>query len=287
MITQRGAHLRTFHILDRDIVVPFSADQMPSASSGAVLIPWPNRLRDGTYEFDGATHHVAITEPDRGTALHGLAYDKDWAVTDHSESAITLELVLENIPGYPFRLTTQITYELVSQTELRITTTAVNEGNSAAPYGVGFHPWLSPGAGGLDSASFELKVDSWMRTDERLLPINWEPVPSGLDYRELRNLADSDLDDAFSHPATQADGSSSARLVCSDGVEIVVWADHTLPYWQVCTGNHVAPLRRVGIAVEPMSCVADAFRTGEALITLEPEQSHTSTWAITAQGIGN
>ena len=38
--------------------------------------------------------------------------------------------------------------------------------------------------------------------------------------------------------------------------------------------------RRRSLAVEPMTCPPNAFRTGDALIRLDPGGSFTSTWGI-------
>jgi len=56
--------------------------------------------------------------------------------------------------------------------------------------------------------------------------------------------------------------------------------DGSLDAWQVCTGDAVtAPgYRRSGLAAEPMTCVADAFRTGDRLINLQPGQAHEVRW---------
>jgi aldose 1-epimerase len=40
------------------------------------------------------------------------------------------------------------------------------------------------------------------------------------------------------------------------------------------------PRRRHGLAIEPMTCAPDAFNSGLGLITLQPGESHVSTWGI-------
>jgi aldose 1-epimerase len=59
--------------------------------------------------------------------------------------------------------------------------------------------------------------------------------------------------------------------------------DGSMDTWQVCTGDHVGDVafRRSGVAAEPMSCIADAFRTGERLVRLQPGASHEVTWGAT------
>jgi aldose 1-epimerase len=276
-----GAALREYSVGGSDVVVPFGEDEVAPAFHGMVLAPWPNRLTDGRYSFAGRDLQLAITEPARSTALHGLSCWDDWTVADASTEAATLVLDLPASPGYPFSLRVSVTYAL-GDDGLTITTTALNTGATALPYGVGFHPWISPGAGSLDACALELGANTLVTVDDRLLPTGTTPVSGAMDYREPRTLNGSDLDDAFVDPLRDADGRSWARVARSDGSTVAIWMDDAAKAWQVCTGNHVSPAsaQRTGVAIEPMSCIADAFRTGDMLVTLEPGESHTLEWGM-------
>lgn len=281
-ITEVGAALRTFTVGGRDVVVPFAEDALPPASNGAVLVPWPNRLRDGQYTWNGEHRQLPITEPARGTALHGLVLWERWEIVQHDDAAATLGLTTVPLPGYPHSLRVEITYRLDGDGGLDITLTSTNLDSTPAPYGVGFHPWLSPGPGSLDEAVLQLDADAWIPTDDRLLPTGVEPLPERFDFREPRPLGATDLDDAFVDARFGDDGRSWLRLRGSDGLTAAVWMDSSMTCWQMCTGDHVEAIqaRRTGLAAEPMTCIADAFRTGERLITLEPDQAHTVRWGL-------
>lgn len=281
VITEVGAHLRALQVDGREVIVPFAVDELPPASHGAVLAPWPNRIRDGRYSFDGADYQLPLTEPDRRTAIHGLVTWLRWSVRSHTASAVELAVDLPPRPGYPFGLTVATRYEL-SREGLQVTTTGTNTGNRPAPYGVGFHPWLSPGAGSLDDAVLQLDATRWVRTDERLLPTGEEDLPPGFDFRTPRPLGTTELDDAFRGAIFAPSGHSWVRLTGTDGRTAALWMDESLQCWQLCTGDQVGDPahRRAGLAAEPMSCIADAFRTGEGLIRLEPGQCHTVRWGL-------
>src|SRR5690606_9499925 len=141
-ITEVGAAVREYTVGGRPVSTPFREDEVAPAFNGAVLVPWPNRLRDGSYEVDGTTYQVPITEPGRGTALHGLACWQRWTVVEHEAARAALELHLPPSPGYPFDLVVRVTYSL-DDAGLRVHVRTTNVGASTAPYGVGFHPWLS------------------------------------------------------------------------------------------------------------------------------------------------
>jgi aldose 1-epimerase len=79
-VTSVGASLRRLQHDGRDLVVPFEPDQVRPAYRGALLAPWPNRVVDGVYTFAGVTYKLALTDPGRPNALHGLAVWLDFAV---------------------------------------------------------------------------------------------------------------------------------------------------------------------------------------------------------------
>lgn len=276
-----GAALREYTVGGADVIVPFAADEVAPAFHGMVLAPWPNRLADGRYTFAGRDLQVPLTEPARATALHGLTCWDDWTVSESLTNTATLVLDLPASPGYPFSLRVSVTYTL-GDNGLTITTTALNTGATALPYGVGFHPWFAPGTGSLDECTLQLGADSLVTVDDRLLPTGTTPVAGDMDYREPRKLAGSDLDDAFVDPTRDADGLSWARLTRGDGSTVAIWMDGAAKAWQVCTGNHVGSPdeQRTGVAIEPMSCIADAFRTGDDLVTLAPGESHILVWGM-------
>jgi len=53
VITAVGASLRELQFRGRDLVVPFDAGAVRPLYRGAVIAPWPNRIADGRYDFDG------------------------------------------------------------------------------------------------------------------------------------------------------------------------------------------------------------------------------------------
>ncbi len=289
VITERGAALRAYRVGGRDVVVPFDEDELPPAMHGAILLPWPNRLADGRYRFDGATHQLPINEPARQVANHGLVHTLDWRPVDHSGSRVELALTLLPSPGYPFRLEVHVDYRL-GEDGLTVRLTATNDGQTRAPYGVGFHPWLSPGAARVDDCRLQVDAGTWLRTDERLLPVATEALPAEKDFSSPRTLGATSLDDGFGAATYREDpageGRSWARLTAPDGSASAAWMERPLGYWQVCTGDfpETGRYERTGVATEPMSCPANAFVSGQDLATLEPGGTHTVVWGLRLEG---
>lgn len=280
VVTEVGAALRAYSVAERDVIVPFPPEELSPAFHGAVLLPWPNRLADGRYTFDGTSYQLPIDEPARRTALHGLVTWQRWSLEDRTESTVTLGLDTVPVPGYPFPLQARITYALDAD-GLAVTLRVTNLGDVDAPYGAGFHPWLSPGPGPLDDCLLRIDAEAWVSTDERLLPTGVTAIPAELDFRTERRLGTTTFDDAFVDP-TFHDGLSWIRLTGADDRTAALWMDESLTCWQVCTGDQLPDpaYDRTGLAAEPMTCIADAFRTGERLIRLAPGAANEVRWGL-------
>lgn len=285
-VTDVGAKVRRYAVGGRDVFTPHGEDRPAPAGHGAVLAPWPNRIRDGRYSWQGQDHQLDISEPERDTALHGLAMWQRWQIVQTpqdaahgSGQAVTLELRLAPSGGYPFDLLLRATYRLTAA-GLRVQVTATNLGSRTAPYGVGFHPWLSPGDGPLDACTVSLDATTRVTVDDRLLPMGTEPATGEYDLSRPRPMEGLDLDDAYVDVLRDEEGLSWARLTGQDGRTAAIWMDESMDTWQVCSGDHISAVdfRRTGLAAEPMSCIADAFRTGDRLVHLEPGASHEVTW---------
>lgn len=287
-VTDIGAKVRRYAVGGRDVFTPYPEDEVAPAGHGAVLAPWPNRLRDGRYTYDGEEHQADISEPPTGTALHGLVMWQRWQVVEvpdaeHADgAAVTLELRLPPSGGYPFDLHLTIAYRLGAD-GLRVTAGATNRGRRTAPYGIGFHPWLSPGEGSLDDCTVRLDAATRVLVDDRLLPVGTEPAAGRYDLRTPVPVRGLDLDDAYLDILRDDDGRSWAMLTGGDGRTAAIWMDRSMDTWQVCTGDHISAVayRRTGLAAEPMSCIADALRTGDRLVHLAPGASHEVTWGAT------
>ncbi len=127
-VVEVGAAVREYRDGDREIFQSYPEHDVSWAYHGAVLLPWPNRLRDGSYEFDGEHYQVALTEPSNHNALHGLAAWLPWTLVEHAPTCVTLSCRLLPSPGYPFQLDTVVLYELRDE-GLVVTTTSTNVGD--------------------------------------------------------------------------------------------------------------------------------------------------------------
>jgi aldose 1-epimerase len=138
VVVEVGGGLRAYG----DVLLGYGADEMCTSGRGQVLAPWPNRLAEGMYEFDGETYQLPLTEPKTRSAIHGLVRFASWHAVERSSARIVMEHLLHPQPGYPFTLRLRVEYELRDD-GLAMRTTAENAGDRACPFGVGHHPYIA------------------------------------------------------------------------------------------------------------------------------------------------
>ena len=66
----------------------------------------------------------------------------------------------------------------------------------------------------------------------------------------------------------------------ADGAGLSLWMDEAYPYVMLFTGDPLPDVARRSLAVEPMTCPPNAFRTGRDLIRLAGGQSVSCRWGI-------
>ncbi|HEY6472421.1 MAG TPA: aldose 1-epimerase family protein [Acidimicrobiales bacterium] len=284
VVTTVGAGLRAYSAGGRAVLDGYAPDQMSTGGRGQLLIPFPNRVEAGRYEFGGRGHQLALTEPEAGNAIHGLVRWAEWMLVRREPDAAVLEHVLHPRPGYPFALALRVEYALAGA-GLSVSTTATNVGTEPCPYGSGAHPYLTAGTETVDTAILHVPAGSVMHSDAHGIPVGTEPVSgTPYDFRQPRPIGPVRLDNAFAD--LERDGDGIARVGLGDpdgGGSVELWVDAAHPYLMVFSGDTLpAAERRRSLAVEPMTCPPNAFRTGEGLIRLAPGESFTSRWGIAA-----
>jgi aldose 1-epimerase len=274
-VVEVGGGLRRYAVAGRDVTFGYLEDELPPKGCGAVLVPWPNRLRRGRYHFEGVDYQVPVTEPTTGNANHGLGRWVRWVPVAHGTSSVTLALDIVPQAGWPFDVRVEVTYALHPEYGLTVTAVAHNTGSRRAPFGAGFHPYLAVPDGELSNVRLTLPAAERIVADDAQIPIGKRAV-SGTPY-DLRGgprLGDLRLDDGF----TGLTKGRAVELRTSAGASRV-WFDETFGYVQVYTPDVVAR-RSTGIAVEPMTCPADAFNSGTGLVVLDPGARWSGSWGI-------
>ena len=286
VVVEVGGGLRTYSVGGREILDGYGVDQLCPSGRGQVLIPWPNRLKDGSYEFDGQRHQLAHTEPDKQNAIHGLICWSAWTVGKLESNRVVMEHILHPQPGYPFSLALSIDYQL-SKDGLRVHTTATNVGRESCPYGSGAHPYLTVGTSTVDSAVLRAPGGTVLQSDERGIPTGATSVEgTKYDFRRPRPIAETVLDNCFTDLERDGDGLARVELRDSDSWSgLTFWLDESYPYLMLFTGDPLPDVARRSLAIEPMTCPPNAFRTGEALVVLAPGDRSQAPGASNLEGL--
>jgi aldose 1-epimerase len=280
-VVQVAAGLRHLTVDGHDLVQSYAADTTPPFGAGIVLVPWPNRVRDGRWSHEGRELQLDLTEPDRNNAIHGLLRNTPYRVVERSGDAITLAATVVPQHGYPFHLETTVTYRLTGN-GIRVEHGVTNIGAAAAPYAVGTHPFLRVGTHPVDELTITARTVEHVAVDARLNPTGLEPVAgTGMDFSAGRRVSELELDDAW-RVEPDPDGVTRTILSAEDGTETEIWQDADWEWLQVFitrefpTGE--GPV--TAIAIEPMTSPANAYVSGDGLRWIAPGETWRGAWGI-------
>ncbi len=287
VVTESGGGLRLLEHQGRPLLDGYDADAMASGGRGQLLMPWPNRIRDGAYSFGGRDLQLALSEPRRNNASHGLVRWAAWTLEEHTPHSVSLVHRLMAQTGYPWTLDLHVLYDL-SADGLTVTQTATNMSGTAAPYASGAHPYLRVGAGPVDDLELTVPASTRALVDDRLIPVGSEPVEdTAYDFRMARPIRQTRFDDGFTD--LERDEQGVATVVLRDpatGGGVALWVDQRHRWLQVYSADDAPATARRSLAVEPMTAPADAFRSGQDLVVLAPSgdtgDEHSASWGVRA-----
>lgn len=284
VVTELGATLRKLTYRGKDMIVSWDPDKPVPCTNGELLVPFPNRIEDGTYTFEGKTYTLPIDEHGNHNAIHGYGYRAFWKLETLEEDRVTLTWRTGGMKGYPFDLLVRATFAL-SDDGLKLTLSTTNNDSIDAPWALAIHPWIANGFGGygdeIDGQNAQCKVTIPARThviaNERLLPTGTEPVDGKYDLRQPTALTEQPFDDAWTDVERDADGNTMATLTRPDGLTVKVGGDKSITSFQMCTGTGFAPESHpAGVAIEPQTAYANAFNTGRDLIVIKPGETSST-----------
>ena len=283
VITEVGATLRSFTVGERAVIDGFGPGEWSHGGRGQVLAPWPNRLGDGRYSFEGVDAQAPLDELSQNNAIHGLVRWVPWRMTGRAQNRVSMEYELRPSPAYPFALRLALEYRL-GRDGLTVVADAENLGPTDLPFGLGFHPYLTVGTNSVDTMRLEVPASTRLIADNRGLPIGRGPVAgTEYDFTQGRLIGVTRLDTGYTGLSRGADGRVRVELDHPDGGQgTTVWADEQFGYLMIYTGDTLDPEeRRTSLAVEPMSCPPDALSSGTDVAVLPPGGRWTGSWGIT------
>jgi aldose 1-epimerase len=278
-----GGGIRSYAVAGQDVIDGFDRDAMADGARGQTLIPWPNRVRDGTWTWDGTQHQLALTEPDKHNAIHGLVRWLGWRVAERGRRSALLACTSWPQPGYPWTLDVDVRYEL-NDDGLTVTQRITNRGSTPAPVAAGAHPYLTVGTSVIDEAVLSIPAGKWIETGSQQIPTAVRDVDdTPYDFRRPRTLGSTPIDNTFTGLQRDDQNTCTLRLQHpSNGRAAELWVDQNYPYVEVFTGDTLPDKlrRRGGLGIEPMTAPPNALVTGEDLTILEPGGTWSGRWGI-------
>ncbi len=280
-------HMPLRQIIDNDGILNVDDGNTAAGSrnifyKSAILLPFPNRISGGRYTFAGVSYQLPTNEVGRGHALHGFLHCASFELSEcgsgDQEAFCCMKHVFEGLEtGYPFRFEVSVCYVLSLTKGLYCHTRVVSLNTGAMPLGVGWHPYFWAGNGQkIDTFRLQLPspIGQITTAANTLIPIT-DRVHTNNDWKQPAYLADTSFDTGF----CLSNGAENRVLLrFDDSFAVQLFMGRSYPFLQIYTPPH-----RQSIALEPMSCAADAFNNKWGLSVLESAgQCWEGYWGIVA-----
>lgn len=285
------------NVCDYRVPVPGRADPVavlvtPDASGGysygnPILFPFPNRVKGGSYTFEGATHQLDVNETARGNHIHGLVNRRPWvteAVGADDErgawhrASVDLASDPEIQRQYPFGAKISVTTSLHGGVLVQVTVVE-NNGSGRLPMGYGIHPWFPVTLGGTPREASRVRVPGAAIWElDNLVPTGQLRHVDGteLDLREWPEIATRELDHVYTAVDRRADGWTEAGVFYPDeNLRLLVEASPEFREWVI-----FAPPFRPVVCLEPYTGTTNAVNLQNdgidaGLVVIEPGSSWT------------
>lgn len=263
IIPALGARVNSFEIdlnnKSHSIIKGFHTDiknKSVAGYYGAHLFPFPNRIKDGSYSCNGKKYELPITEINRNHALHGLIHNQIFSPTSESvnknSASVSLQYTSDKkLTGFPFAFLFQVTYTLNSA-GLHIAVTVENRDKISFPVGYGWHPYIDLGTS-INALEISLASSYYLELDERLIPTG--ELLSLATPLDKYTLGESAFDNCFALEGNK-DVYETLLVNPLNQLKIALYQKNELQYVQLFT-----PDTRDCIAIEPVSCIPNAFNT--------------------------
>ncbi len=245
--------------------------------ASAFLFPWPSRIKDGKYSYEGKTYQLPINEPEKQAAIHGIVHHESFEVVEEWSTVASAGIRLRTVQdgsyeGYPFPFQFEVRYDLLSTGKLDISPIATNTGTEAMPVALGWHPYFQLPGSTVDDWTIYFPAQNQIHLDEAyMMPAGTEPFEASEGYK----LKGRSLDAIYE----LNEGGYLTQLVSAkQGVTLNLEyqrGEGKVNYQVVYTFPD-----RQRVAMEPLTANVDAFNNGEGLFILKPGEVYQTTYQV-------
>ncbi len=264
-----------------------SGNQRPSSSGIPILFPFPNRIANAHYKWEGISYDLPAEKTyhdQSGNAIHGFCLDLPWRVIAHEETYAIAQFQLSidgkhRLKYWPGDIFIEVKYE-VRGAALRAEFRIGNPGQTSVPWGLGTHPYFKvplSEQGTLNNCLIEAPA-----TEEWVLENN---VPTGVkktiskshDLREGAWLDQLKLDHVLSGLPEETE--QYECLIMDEQGGLIVSQDYDSLFSELVV---YTPPERNCVCLEPYSCVTNAINLTrqdvETGMRVLPPGSEIKTW---------
>lgn len=254
-------------------------DMLDQSYKGSLLAPFPNRIDGGKYNFNGRVNQLEINLPDENNAIHGLIYNRPFHIVSQNTSETSANLELKfisdgSLKGYPYKFELSIIYSLDELNGLSICAKVSNIDSVNIPFGIGWHPYFTFNTK-INNLEFKLPSDVQFIVNNRMLPTG--KVKSYNSFHSPSLIEESNFDTCFG--LTEKSGIAETQIFDKElNIGFAIWQEtgvNKYNYLQIYT-----PDSRNSIAIEPMTCIPNAFNTEGSFTVLEPAETSSTSWGV-------
>jgi len=237
-----------------------NGESRPSGFGIPILFPFPNRIREGRFHFEGQDYAIP---PAKGhpNAIHGFCYDRPWRVHEQTSDSVTGRFQLsvdapERRKCWPADFLFDVRYR-VAESRLECQFRIVNCDTRPLPWGLGTHAYFRLPFGSRSRAeqceyfvpvSEQWELKDFLPTGRRLPVENQAPLRNGAEFGSTK------YDDVFT--AWESDGGTLRSSIQDPqaGIQLT----------QICDSQYFreavvyTPPGRNALCIEPYTCVTDA-----------------------------
>jgi aldose 1-epimerase len=241
----------------------FFEEHQPTRSGFPILFPFPNRIKDGRFTWDGKEYQLPTNDPSGRNAIHGFVCRKPWQVVDQGaegQSAwVTGEFVgsidaPETLESWPADYRIAVTYRMLENT-LEVDAEVSNPGSKDLPWGLGYHPYFALSLFGGNDARVTIPAKGCWELKDNIPTGRQYPVDEKRDLSAGKRYGELQLDDLFTDRDYQLKKKfCDPCLIAHENQRLEIYTSVGFQYIVGFTPPH-----RQAICMEPYTCTTDAI----------------------------
>ncbi|OBX27014.1 hypothetical protein A9996_01090 [Gelidibacter algens] len=267
----QGASLQELTLGGHELIKDMSPFAYDTTYASSILFPFANRIKDGSYTFEGISYQFDINEEKLNNALHGLVYNKTFEVIhkEGTETYASVKLMYHEkneSNGFPFTYVICLEY-ILTETTIDLNVEIKNTDSKPFPFTLGWHPYFL--SSDLHNSSLIFDSNLKLQLDKRNITEKIV-INENADCFKINNQF---LDDCFVL-------NSKYTVFKTPKYVLTLRTSEEDSYLQLYT-----PPQKNTIAIEPTTGGSDSFNNGIGLKTLKPGDTYSINWNLNIDNV--